>query len=122
MCVSLEKKLHNFRFAWNGIRIAWQEEFSFRIQVIVAILASLMGWYFGISTIEWLLVVTTIAVVLSAEAFNTALEELCDKFRADPDPHIGKIKDLAAGAVLVASAAAFIVGAIIFLPRIIAVL
>ncbi|OGG73664.1 hypothetical protein A3A40_03305 [Candidatus Kaiserbacteria bacterium RIFCSPLOWO2_01_FULL_54_20] len=113
----LEKKIHNVRFAINGIKIAWREEFSFKLEVFAALLVALLGWFFAISTIEWLTVVFMIGLVLSAEVFNTALEELCDKFQSDPDPHIAKIKDLAAAAVLLASATAFIVGVIIFLPR-----
>ncbi len=113
----LEKKIHNVRFALRGIRIAWREEFSFRIEVIAMSLALVVGYVLRISTLEWLVMIVTIGMVLAAEAFNTALEELCDKFKSDPDPHIAKIKDLAAGAVLIASFAALIVGAIIFLPK-----
>ena len=57
-----------------------------------------------------------IGFVLTAETFNTALEELCDKFQPTHDPHIGKIKDLAAAAVLVSSITALIVGLIIYVP------
>lgn len=111
------KEIHNVRYALNGIKIAWQEEFNFRVQVFAMALALLLGWFFGISRTEWLIVILTIGVVLAAEAFNTALEELCDKFKTDPDPHIAKIKDLAAGAVLISSSAALVVGLIIFLPK-----
>ena len=105
-----------------GIRVAWREEVNFKIQVGCAIVAVALAWFFQLSPIEWLIVIFLIGFVLSAEAFNTALEELCDKFHADPDPHIGKIKDLAAAAVFLASATALIVGVIIFLPRILAFL
>jgi diacylglycerol kinase len=114
--MAFEKKIHNIRYALNGIRIAWREEFSFRVQIAVMIAVLVLGWFFGISKTEWFMVLITIGFVLSAEAFNTALEELCDKFKTDPDPHIAKIKDLSAAAVLIASLAAFVVGLIIFLP------
>ena len=113
----LEKKIRNIRFAINGIKVAWREEFSFKLEVFAALLVALLGWFFAISTIEWIIVVFMIGLVLSAEAFNTALEELCDKFQSDPDPHIAKIKDLAAAAVLLTSTTAFIVGAVVFLPK-----
>ena len=115
--MQLEKKIHNIRFALNGIRIAWQEEFSFKVQIYAAALILLLGWFFSISVTEWLMVIFMIGIVLSAEIFNTALEELCDKYQADMDPHIGKIKDLSAAAVLVASATALIVGIVIFIPH-----
>lgn len=114
----LHRKIHNVRYALRGVQIAWQEEFSFRVEVVAAAIVFLLGWYYGISTLEWLVIASTIGAVFTAEIFNTALEELCDKFKADPDPHIAKIKDLAAGAVLVASFFALIVGTIIFLPRV----
>lgn len=112
----LEKKIHNVRYALNGVRIAWQEEFSFKVQVVITLLIVLLGWFFGITATEWLMVIFMVGFVLAAEAFNTALEELCDKFKAEHDPHIAKIKDLAAGAVLIASITALIVGAVIFIP------
>ncbi len=114
----LEKKLHNVRYAIKGIRIAWREEISFRLQSFAAVLVSLFGLFFDITATEWIALILTMGFVLSAEVFNTALEELCDKYKSSHDPHIGKIKDLAAASVLIASVAAFIVGAIIFLPRI----
>ena len=118
----LEKKIHNVRYAMNGIKTAWKEEFSFKVQVSVTILVLLFGWFSRISHTEWLIIILAIGSVLSAEAFNTALEELCDKYKTDPDPHIGKIKDLSAAAVLIASAVALVVGAVIFIPRVIALL
>ena len=118
----LDKKIHNVRYALNGIRVAWREEFNFKVQVVLGFLALLLGWFLGISTMEWLVIIFLIGFVLAAEAFNTALEELCDKFKTDPDPHIGKIKDLAAAAVLLASLTALAAGTIIFLPRLLALL
>lgn len=115
--MSLENMIRNFSYALAGLKIAWQEEFNFKFQIVCAVLALFLAWFFEISTLEWILIIFLIGFVLSAEAFNTALEELCDKFQADPDPHIAKIKDLAAAAVLVASATALIVGIIIFVPR-----
>ncbi len=114
--MELRKKIHNVRYALSGIRIAWEEELSFKIQAGAMVLALLLGWFFSLSPIEWTMIVLAIGFVLAAEAFNTALEELCDKFHTDPDPHIGKIKDLSAAAVFIASLASVVVGAIIFLP------
>lgn len=110
------------RYALEGIRIAFREEFNFRIQVAAAIAAIVLGWFFGISTLEWVAVIFATGLVLSAELLNTAFEALCDKFHADPDPHIGKIKDLAAAGVLLASIAAGTVGLILFTPYITALL
>jgi len=118
----LSKKFHNLRYALKGIGIAWREEFNFRVQTVFAIAAPALGWYLGISTTEFLFVIFMVGFVLTAEIFNTALEELCDKFQPEHDPHIGKIKDLAAAAVLVSSITALIVGFIIYMPYVLALL
>lgn len=116
----LHRKVTNLRYAWNGLKIAWQEEVSFKIQIWIGFAVLLFGWLFDISSSQWLAITIAVGMVLTAELFNTALEELCDKFHADPDPHIAKIKDLAAAAVLITSLTALAVGIVIFLPRIIA--
>ena len=118
----LEKKLRSFRDASHGIQTAWREELNFRIEVVLAVAAFVLSWFLAISAVEWIIVILMIGFVLAAEAFNTALEELCDKFKTDPDPHIAKIKDLSAAAVLIASATALIAGIIIFVPRFLALL
>ncbi|MBI2613114.1 diacylglycerol kinase family protein [Candidatus Kaiserbacteria bacterium] len=114
----LGRKKVGFAEALTGIGIAFREESNFKIQIGLGILVLAAGWFFRISPVEWLIVIVCIGFVLSAEVFNTALEEFCDMYKSDPDPHIAKIKDLAAGAVLIASIAAFIIGIIIFLPYI----
>lgn len=118
----LSKKIRSFRYALAGVRLAWREEFNFRTEVVLGSIAVVLGAYFGISTIEWIALVSWCALVLMAEAFNTALEELCDMLRPTHDPHVAKIKDLAAAAVLLASCGALATGIIIFVPRLIAFL
>ena len=112
----LDKKLRSFGYALKGIRIAWREEFNFKFQAILAGIAFFLSWFLQIQKGEFLTILFLIGFVLTAEIFNTALEELCDKFSSEHDPHIGKIKDLAAGAVFVAATTAFIIGLAIFLP------
>lgn len=117
-----EKKLRSFGYAMQGIKIAWREEFNFRFEVVSAIVALGLSWFFGITASEFIIVVLLIGFVLSAEAMNTAFEELCDKFQPTHDPHIAKIKDLAAAAVFIANIAALVVGCFIFVPYFLAFL
>ncbi len=114
--ISKKKELIGFKYSFNGLRIAFRQEFNFRFDIGCAVAALALSWFFGVSTTELLIVIGSIGFVLTAEIFNTALEELCDKFQPEHDPHIGKIKDLSAAAVLVSSVAALAVGAVIFLP------
>lgn len=120
--MSLDRNIYGFRYALTGIKVAWREEINFKIQVGCALVALFLAWFFRVSPIEWMVIIFLIGSVLSAEAFNTALEEFCDMVKNDPDPHIAKIKDLAAAAVFIASATALVVGVIIFLPRFLALL
>lgn len=103
--------------AGNGLSIAWKEEVNFRFHILAAGAAVGLSWILNISGTEWAIVLLAIGTVLTAEIFNTALEELCDMLQPVHDPHVGKIKDLAAGAVLLSSGTAIIVGLVIFLPR-----
>lgn len=103
--------------ALAGLALAWREEANFRVEVLCAGLVYALGAVLGLSAFEWAVIALVITAVLTAEAFNTALEELCDKFQPTHDPHIRKIKDLAAAAVLLASAGALITGLIIFIPH-----
>ena len=75
------------------------------------------GFGFGISRIEWCALVLAIAGVWAAEAVNTAIELLGDATTSDPHPLVGRAKDVAAGAVLLAALGAAVVGLLVFAPR-----
>lgn len=106
-----------FVHALAGLRLAWREEINFKIEIACAVVVGALGLFFHLSSFEFALVMLAISCVLAAEAFNTALEELCDKFQPTHDPHIAKIKDLSAAAVLLTSAGALIVGVFILVPH-----
>ncbi len=81
-----------------------------------------LGFALKLATWEWCAVVLTIALVWSAECFNTAMEGMVDLVSPERRPLAGRIKDLAAGAVLAAAIGAAAVGAIIFAPKLWALL
>src|SRR3989344_487184 len=112
----MSKIWRSFKYALSGVSLAWKEEANFKIEVSVAVLAIVLGLFFGISRLEWVIILLTIFIVLSVETLNTALEELCDRLEPEHDPRVGKIKDLAAAAVLITSIGAFLVGLLIFFP------
>jgi diacylglycerol kinase len=117
---SLSKRLNSFRYAINGLRILFKEEHNARIHLLAAILAIFSGFWFDISAMEWIVLTMVIGLVFILEAVNTALENLADIVSPGKNEKIGVVKDLAAGAVLVAALLAVVVGLIIFLPRIVA--
>ncbi len=110
--------LYNFRYAFRGVGILFRDERNAWIHLTAALIVTLLGAFLGLSRIEWMIVVMVIAVVIAAEAFNSALERLCDRVSAEYHPLIGQAKDLAAGAVLITAIGAALVGLILFVPKI----
>jgi len=114
----LKKRIDSFRFAFKGLADLFISQPNARIHGIVAVIALILGGILGLSKIEWCLIILSIFAVLSAEAFNTALEYLTDL--VSPEYHIlaGKTKDVAAAGVLLTAIGAFIIGVVIYAPKI----
>lgn len=91
------------RFSINGIRSAFRSESSFRFQVFVATAVFLVLLILQPEPFWWAILSLTIGAVLTAELINTALESALDHLHPDLHESIGKAKDCAAGAVLIAS-------------------
>lgn len=108
----------SFRFAINGLRLSLHEQLNIKIQIAVAVGVIVFGFYFDISRAEWIALLLCIGLVLSLEMVNTALEDLVDLVKPEFNPIAGKIKDIAAAAVLFASVIAAIVGMLVFYPYI----
>lgn len=116
----MKRRLLSFKYAFRGILWVLKNQANFRIELTLGILAVLLGLFLKISTFEWLIVILLIAFVLSAEIFNSIIEEVASRFSVD---HMREItKDIAAGFVLILAIASAIIGIIIFLPRILLVL
>lgn len=89
---------------------------NFRIQLGIGALALFLGAFLDLGRTDMLVLILTCGLVLSLEATNTAVEEICNKFHPETHPHIALIKNLAAGAVLISAIAATLVGVIVFGP------
>lgn len=87
-----------------------------RIHLAVGTAVLLAGYFFRISKYDWIAVVLCMALVISLEAVNTALEYLTDLVSPEYHPLAGKVKDVAAAAVLIAAMGAVVVGLLIFIP------
>jgi diacylglycerol kinase (ATP) len=110
--------ISGFRNAFRGIAIILRSQRNARIELFIAISVVISGFLFRISPDEWVSVLICFGLVLGLEGINTAIELLADKLHPGNDPLIGKAKDAAAGAVLIASVFAAITGIVIFAPRI----
>jgi diacylglycerol kinase len=116
------KRLKSFVFAFAGLRAVLRTEHNTWIHLAFTIVVALMALLLHVSSMEWVALVIVFAMVWMAEIFNTVFEKLADLYTTDHHPQIKVIKDMAAGAVLIAAMAAFLVGCFIFIPRIIALI
>lgn len=98
-------------FALAGVRTAWRTENSFKTHIVAAIAVVGVLLWFEPAPLWWAIASVTVAFVLAAELFNTAVEGLADHLHPEQHPAIKSVKDCAAGAVLVASVAALGVAA-----------
>lgn len=100
-----------------GILGLFSESRNARIQFVIFSLVIAAGLVLELNRFEWLSLLIASAIVLALEAVNTSIELLADVYTLDFHPKIKQVKDIAAGAVLIASMFALIIGIIIFLPH-----
>lgn len=103
--------------ALKGLRHAFTYEANFRIHVAIALIVFGLAFLFKLPITQWLSLVGVISLVLVLELVNTALEKLLDAIHPRLHATVGLVKDVMAGAVLVAALAAVVVGSLIFIPR-----
>ena len=112
----MKKFYKSLLVASAGIRQFFLKNRNAGIQLTIAVITIILDLVVSISTIQWLIVLLCIALVLSLEMINTAIEKLCDLITVEVHPEIKFIKDVAAGAVLIASVFAMVTGLVIFIP------
>lgn len=108
-------------YAVEGIRYSLQER-NIKIHFCISIFVILAGFFFAISLVEWLFVITCIAGMISIEMVNTAIEKVVDLVTSDYHELAKGAKDLSAGAVLIYSIYSIFVGIVIFLPKVLNIL
>ncbi len=111
----LRKRRDAFAHAGRGIVVLLGDPHG-RIHAAAAVVVILLGLWLRISATDWALLVICMALVLAAEAINTALERVVDVVSPERHPLARDAKDLAAGGVLIASLGAAMVGLIVFVP------
>ncbi|MGE7836946.1 diacylglycerol kinase family protein [Viridibacillus arvi] len=114
--MNVSKFLKSFQYAFQGIVYAFREQ-NFRFHLLAAIIAIIAGLLTGLSQTEWLVIIIVIAIMLTLEMINTAIERVVDLTTSEIHPLAKQSKDLAAGAVLVFACASAIIGILIFLPK-----
>ena len=112
----IKARIRSFGFAANGILLMLRTQPNAWIHALATVLVFLLAWWLKVSPLEWIALILASLAVWVAEALNTALEYLADATTRDFHPEIGKAKDVAAGAVLIASIGAAAVGILVFFP------
>ena len=108
------KHLKSFKYAFSGILHSLIHEANFRVQILISIMATTAGFYFGINSTEWSVLIIAFASLLSAEVLNTSIENFID-FLIPKKSDVAKVvKDLAAGFVLINAIACLLILFIIF--------
>ncbi len=116
---SLAHRLTSIVNALRGIVYLVRTQHNAWIHLVAMLIVFGMGAAFRLSGWEWCSLLLCFMAVWSAEALNTALELLCDVVSPEFHPMVGKAKDVAAGAVLIAAIGSAAVGAILLIPRLI---
>lgn len=116
------KLLRSFGYALKGIWVATREQLNIKIHFLAVIIVTGAGLFFRISLYEWCIIILCYGMVLTAELFNSAIEALVD-FVSPGHHHLaGKVKDIAAGAVLISAICTAIISIFIFLKYMVAFL
>lgn len=110
-------RLKSLAHALRGVGHIVRTQPNARLHLLAAVLACAAGVYFGLGRSEWLWIGVAITLVWSAEASNTALELLADVLHPARHAGIGRAKDVAAAAVLIAALGAAVIGLLVFVPH-----
>lgn len=116
---SIVARARSFRHAFRGISIIFRTQHNAWVHAVVGVGVVALGVWLQISHLEWGLIILSIASVLAAEGFNTALEIDIDLTSPDEHPYARDTKDVAAGAVLLTVVGAVAVGVLVFVPRLV---
>jgi diacylglycerol kinase (ATP) len=115
-------RIRSFSFAMRGIGIMLRSQQNAWIHASATVAVCAAGVFFGLSRAEWCWIVLAMVAVWTAEALNTALELLTDVAAPEFNPTAGHAKDVAAGAVLIASIGALLVGLLVLGPHLLVTL
>jgi diacylglycerol kinase len=109
--------LCKFRDAFRGVKAGVRGQSSFFVHFFLTAAVIVAAVVLRVDLIEWCILLACVAIVLTAEMFNSALESMAKAITGESDPHLGNSLDIGSGAVLVASIGAAVVGSIIFVNR-----
>lgn len=119
---SVRRFFKSFADAGRGLRYVFKQEQNFRVQLLAAVILVCLIIFLPLRLWETVLLVMLIMMVLTMELLNTAFEHFTDLFKPRIHPYAGLIKDIMAGAVLITSIGALIIGYLILMPHFLSLL
>ena len=120
MAHPINRHVNSYRYAAKGVHYTLTTQVNIWVQLLSAIMVMLLAYFLDFTLEQYLILVLTIGFVITAELLNTALEELVDLVSPEFHHKAGLVKDIAAGAVMVAAATAAIIGILLFVPPLLA--
>ncbi len=112
----------SFRAAWRGLLLAFKSERTFRVMIALGLLVLAAVAVLPLAPFERLLLLLLTGFVLVLELLNSMVERLADLLKPRLSVYVGEVKDLMAGAVLMASFFALLIAAYILFPHMTALL
>ena len=106
------------QWSLQGLRAAWLHESSFRLEVVLFVIAAPLGWYFGQNGVERALLIGSCLLVLSCELLNSAIEAVIERYGAEQHELAGRAKDMGSAAVFVLMINVILVWLLILGPRV----
>ena len=120
--IKWKKFFSSFKYAFDGILTVFKNEQNFKIHTIISAVVILTAIALGFSNLRMIILLIIIGIVLSLELVNTAVEKTVDLVTQNVHPLAKQAKDAAAGAVLVFSIFAVIIGILLFIEPIFSIL
>lgn len=103
----------------NGFKFININEDNFKREIFLGIIVLVLSYVFRVNKIEFIIIIIMIGLVLVCETINTAVERLVDLVSSGYNKIAGEVKDIMAFAVLLMCIISLVIGAIIFIPKII---
>jgi len=114
--INLRRLVKSFKYAFRGLWKILKEEQNLRFQFFSAFLVVVLSVYFKITRIEWIILILVIGLVFLMETANSAVERITDVLKPRINNYVKEIKDIMAGAVMIASIMSVLIGILIFFP------
>jgi len=110
----LRYHIRGFGYAFSGLGTLLRTEKNMLVHLLATLVVIALGWWHGFGATKWCLAFGVIGLVWICEAFNTALERLCNVVSKEYHPVIRQVKDISSAAVLIAAIVAVVTGVLLF--------